>query len=140
DRRAFELDRDRASNRRGWPPGPRHDRNSPDPRALADPCVPRLSVVRLGLADAPALRPGRGREGRRRDPLARRGRGDAPDPGHAADLFDAPGRLPREYAARGEAAMIPIGDDNTDRRRPPTVNWLLIAANVIVFVFFQRLG
>jgi membrane associated rhomboid family serine protease len=36
--------------------------------------------------------------------------------------------------------MIPIGDDNTDRRRAPIVNWLLIAANVGVFVFFQGLG
>jgi len=36
--------------------------------------------------------------------------------------------------------MIPIGDDNTDRRRPPTVNWVLIAVNVFVFVFLQRLG
>jgi len=36
--------------------------------------------------------------------------------------------------------MIPIGDDNTDRRRAPIVNWLLVAANVFVFVFFQGLG
>ena len=36
--------------------------------------------------------------------------------------------------------MIPIGDDNTDRRRAPLVNWLLIAVNVGVFVFFQGLG
>jgi membrane associated rhomboid family serine protease len=36
--------------------------------------------------------------------------------------------------------MIPIGDDNTDRRRAPIVNWLLVAANVLVFIFFQGLG
>jgi len=36
--------------------------------------------------------------------------------------------------------MIPIGDDNSDRRTTPIVNWLLIAANVFVFVVFQGLG
>ena len=36
--------------------------------------------------------------------------------------------------------MIPIGDDNSDRRLTPIVNWLLIAANVFVFVFAQGLG
>ena len=36
--------------------------------------------------------------------------------------------------------MIPIGDDNSDRRTTPFVNWLLIAANVFVFVVFQGLG
>jgi membrane associated rhomboid family serine protease len=36
--------------------------------------------------------------------------------------------------------MIPIGDDNSDRRTTPIVNWMLIAANVFVFVVFQGLG
>ena len=36
--------------------------------------------------------------------------------------------------------MIPIGDDNTDRTRTPYLNYLLVAANVLVFVLFQRLG
>jgi membrane associated rhomboid family serine protease len=36
--------------------------------------------------------------------------------------------------------MIPIGDDNSDRRIQPVVNWLLIAANVFVFVVLQGLG
>ena len=36
--------------------------------------------------------------------------------------------------------MIPIGDDNSDRRTTPVVNWLLIAVNVFVFVVFQGLG
>lgn len=36
--------------------------------------------------------------------------------------------------------MIPIGDDNSDRRSTPYVTWLLIAVNVFVFVAFQGLG
>ncbi len=36
--------------------------------------------------------------------------------------------------------MIPIGDDNTGRRTIPWVTWLLIAANVVVFVLFEGLG
>ena len=36
--------------------------------------------------------------------------------------------------------MFPLGDDNTGRRIVPLVNWLLIAANVFVFVFLQRFG
>ena len=36
--------------------------------------------------------------------------------------------------------MIPIADDNADRQTTPYVTWLLIAANVFVFVFFQGLG
>src|SRR5262249_51564274 len=36
--------------------------------------------------------------------------------------------------------MIPIGDDNSDRRTKPYVTWLLVAINVLVFVFGQRLG
>jgi membrane associated rhomboid family serine protease len=36
--------------------------------------------------------------------------------------------------------MFPIGDDNTDRRVTPVVNYLLIAANVLVFFFFQGMG
>ncbi len=36
--------------------------------------------------------------------------------------------------------MMPIGDDNSDRTITPIVNYLLIAINVLVFVFFQGLG
>lgn len=36
--------------------------------------------------------------------------------------------------------MIPIGDDNSDRRTTPFVNWMLIAANAFVFVALQGLG
>jgi membrane associated rhomboid family serine protease len=36
--------------------------------------------------------------------------------------------------------MLPIGDDNSDRTVTPFVNYLLIAMNVAVFVFFQGLG
>ena len=36
--------------------------------------------------------------------------------------------------------MLPIGDDNSDRRSAPVVTWALIAANVLVFVLLQGLG
>ena len=36
--------------------------------------------------------------------------------------------------------LFPIADDNSDRTATPLVNYLLIAANVLVFVFFQGLG
>jgi membrane associated rhomboid family serine protease len=36
--------------------------------------------------------------------------------------------------------MMPIGDDNRDRRITPIVNYALIAINVLVFVVFQGLG
>jgi len=36
--------------------------------------------------------------------------------------------------------IFPIGDDNTGRATTPVVNYLLIAANVLVFVLFQGLG
>ncbi len=36
--------------------------------------------------------------------------------------------------------MLPIGDDNTYRLRTPLVTWLLIAANIAVFVFLQGFG
>jgi membrane associated rhomboid family serine protease len=36
--------------------------------------------------------------------------------------------------------MIPIGDDNPARRVTPYVNYLLLAANIFVFVYFQGLG
>ena len=36
--------------------------------------------------------------------------------------------------------MMPIGDDNTGRTITPFVNYILIAINVIVFVFAQQLG
>lgn len=36
--------------------------------------------------------------------------------------------------------IFPIGDDNTDRTITPIVNYLLIAINILVFVFLQGLG
>ncbi len=36
--------------------------------------------------------------------------------------------------------IIPLGDDNSDLRRPAIVNYILIAINILVFVFFQGLG
>ena len=36
--------------------------------------------------------------------------------------------------------MFPIGDDNSDRVITPYVNYILIAINVLVFVFLQGLG
>ncbi|HUR65991.1 MAG TPA: rhomboid family intramembrane serine protease [Chitinophagaceae bacterium] len=36
--------------------------------------------------------------------------------------------------------MLPIGDDNTDRRLTPIVNYALIAINVLVFVALQGAG
>ncbi len=36
--------------------------------------------------------------------------------------------------------MMPIGDDNSGRIRTPFVNYILIAINIIVFVFAQQMG
>ncbi|MEX0610992.1 MAG: rhomboid family intramembrane serine protease [Pirellulales bacterium] len=36
--------------------------------------------------------------------------------------------------------VMPIGDDNTGRTIRPFVNYSLIAANILVFVLFQRMG
>jgi membrane associated rhomboid family serine protease len=36
--------------------------------------------------------------------------------------------------------IFPIGDDNSDRTTTPIVNYLLIAINILVFVFLQGLG
>jgi membrane associated rhomboid family serine protease len=36
--------------------------------------------------------------------------------------------------------LMPVGDDNRDRKIKPLINYLLIAANVFVFIFFQGLG
>lgn len=36
--------------------------------------------------------------------------------------------------------IMPLGDDNTDRRITPLVNYVLIALNIAVFVFLQGLG
>jgi len=36
--------------------------------------------------------------------------------------------------------MIPIGDDNSDRILTPVVNYLLLAANIAVFVLLQGMG
>ena len=36
--------------------------------------------------------------------------------------------------------IFPIGDDNSDRTTVPVVNYILIAINILVFVFLQNLG
>jgi membrane associated rhomboid family serine protease len=36
--------------------------------------------------------------------------------------------------------IFPIGDDNSDRATTPVVNYLLIAINVLVFIFLQGVG
>src|SRR5215213_6171878 len=36
--------------------------------------------------------------------------------------------------------MFPIGDDNSDRLRTPYVNYMLILANIFVFIFLQKMG
>src|SRR5919205_675946 len=36
--------------------------------------------------------------------------------------------------------ILPIGDDNSDRATTPYVNYLIIAANLLVFVFLQGMG
>jgi membrane associated rhomboid family serine protease len=36
--------------------------------------------------------------------------------------------------------IFPISDDNTDRTTAPIVNYILIAINILVFVFLQQLG
>ncbi len=36
--------------------------------------------------------------------------------------------------------MIPIGDDNSDRKGIPFINYILIAINIIVFIVYQKWG
>jgi membrane associated rhomboid family serine protease len=36
--------------------------------------------------------------------------------------------------------LLPIGDDNRDRRITPIINYLLIALNIFVFVYWQQIG
>lgn len=36
--------------------------------------------------------------------------------------------------------LFPLGDDNTDRRSKPYANYILIAINILVFVFLQGMG
>lgn len=36
--------------------------------------------------------------------------------------------------------MIPIGDDDSDRIRTPFVNYLFIALNIFVFIYYQQMG
>jgi membrane associated rhomboid family serine protease len=36
--------------------------------------------------------------------------------------------------------LLPIGDDNRDRRITPFVNYLLIALNIFVFIYYQQWG
>jgi membrane associated rhomboid family serine protease len=46
------------------------------------------------------------------------------------------------FATKEETSqmLIPIGDDNRDRRLTPYVNYALILVNILVFVFLQKLG
>lgn len=36
--------------------------------------------------------------------------------------------------------FLPIGDDNGDRHQAPVINYLFIAVNILVFIFFQDMG
>ncbi len=36
--------------------------------------------------------------------------------------------------------MIPLSDDDSDRKATPFINYLFIIANIVVFVFYQKLG
>lgn len=36
--------------------------------------------------------------------------------------------------------MIPLGDDDSDRKLKPIVTYILIAINILVFIFLQRMG
>ena len=36
--------------------------------------------------------------------------------------------------------MLPIADDDSDRRITPLINYVLIAINILVFVFLQGMG
>lgn len=36
--------------------------------------------------------------------------------------------------------MIPIGDDDSDRKRTPIINYFFIAVNIFVFIYFQQMG
>jgi membrane associated rhomboid family serine protease len=36
--------------------------------------------------------------------------------------------------------MIPISDNNSDRVRTPFVNYILIALNILVFMYYQQFG
>lgn len=36
--------------------------------------------------------------------------------------------------------LLPIGDENHDRKSFPFVNYLLIGLNILVFVYFQDFG
>ncbi|MEO6456408.1 MAG: rhomboid family intramembrane serine protease [Ginsengibacter sp.] len=36
--------------------------------------------------------------------------------------------------------MIPLGDDNSDRTKTPFVNYFFVIINILVFVFYQKLG
>src|SRR4028119_1477962 len=36
--------------------------------------------------------------------------------------------------------FFPIGDDNSDRHTTPIINYILIAINILVFIFLQDVG
>jgi hypothetical protein len=50
------------------------------------------------------------------------------------------GRMSRAFLFERNPVMFSIGDDNSDIRRTPVVNYVLIALNVFVFVVFQGTG
>ncbi len=39
-----------------------------------------------------------------------------------------------------QKTMLPLGDDNSDRKRTPYVNYILIAINIFVFIVYQKMG
>ena len=36
--------------------------------------------------------------------------------------------------------MLPLGDNNSDRKLTPYVNYILIAINIAVFILLQKMG
>ena len=36
--------------------------------------------------------------------------------------------------------LLPLGDDNSDRHLTPIINYLLIALNIFVFIYWQQFG
>ena len=120
---AGQLDRDRAAARADGRTvlGTRVGGHGRRPDAGAD--VPRLAVLRLGLARAASLRPRVGEAAA--DVEVRWPGGErqafAAVAGGPTRTLVRPRRSAREYDRRRReaAAMIPIGDDNSDRRITP---------------------
>src|SRR6476660_9499535 len=45
-----------------------------------------------------------------------------------------------DYQTPQHTCMIPIGDDNSDRKIFPFVNIILIGINILVFIVYQKFG